>query len=71
MVASLLSSSLAVVHRPPSVVHYTGPLHWVLTVQQLASLESVSGKAREIKQEENREPSYILSMKVIVTLSLL
>lgn len=51
MGTSLLSSSLAVVQRPPTVEHYTGSLHWVW---QLASLEKASRKAGEIKQEEKQ-----------------
>lgn len=54
MATSLLSSSRAVVQRPPIVEHYTGPLHWVLTVWQLASLEQASRKAGEIKQEKKQ-----------------
>lgn len=63
MVTSLLSSSLAVVQRPPTVEHYAGPLHWVLTVWQLASLENVSRKAGEIKQEEKQRTCLYLDSK--------
>lgn len=71
MVTSLLSSSLAVVQRSPTDEHYTGPLHWVLTVWQLVSLENMSRKAGEIKQEEKQRTCLYLDSESGSSLPLL